>query len=109
MAAGDVALITGGGTGIGKAAALALAREGYALVVTGRRQELLDATVAEIEALGARGLAVVADVGKPADVDALFAATLEAFGRLDVLFNNAGMGSPPICWRTFPTRPGSRS
>lgn len=94
MAANKVALITGGGTGIGKAAALALAKDGYSIVVTGRRKEPLDKTVAEIEKLGAKALGVVADVGKPGDVDALFAKAKETFGRLDVLFNNAGMGAP---------------
>ena len=94
MAANKVALITGGGTGIGKAAALALAKDGYSIVITGRRKEPLDKTVAEIEKLGAKALGVVADVGKPGDVDALFAKAKETFGRLDVLFNNAGMGAP---------------
>jgi NAD(P)-dependent dehydrogenase (short-subunit alcohol dehydrogenase family) len=91
-----VALITGGGTGIGRAAALALAQDGYAVVVAGRRREPLDQTAADIEQLGAKVLAVVADVGKPADVDVLFAETKATFGRLDVLFNNAGRGTPGI-------------
>jgi NAD(P)-dependent dehydrogenase (short-subunit alcohol dehydrogenase family) len=102
MSANKVALITGGGTGIGKAAALALAKDGYAVVITGRRKEPLDKTAAEIEKLGAKALGVVADVGKPGDVDALFAKTMEKFGRLDVLFNNAGLGAPPVMLEDLP-------
>jgi NAD(P)-dependent dehydrogenase (short-subunit alcohol dehydrogenase family) len=94
--ADKVALVTGGGTGIGKSAALALAKNGYAVVITGRRKEPLDKTAAEIEKLGVKALAVVADVGKPGDVDVLFAKTKDTFGRLDVLFNNAGMGAPSV-------------
>ena len=100
--ANKVALITGGGTGIGKASALALAKDGYAVVITGRRKEPLDKTVAEIEKLGAKALGVVADVGKPGDVDMLFAKTMEKFGRLDVLFNNAGMGAPAVMLEDLP-------
>jgi NAD(P)-dependent dehydrogenase (short-subunit alcohol dehydrogenase family) len=91
-----VALVTGGGTGIGKSAALALAKNGYSVVITGRRKEPLDKTAAEIEKLGVKALAVIADVGKPGDVDVLFAKTKDTFGRLDVLFNNAGMGAPSV-------------
>jgi NAD(P)-dependent dehydrogenase (short-subunit alcohol dehydrogenase family) len=91
-----VALVTGGGTGIGKSAALALAKNGYSVVITGRRKEPLDKTAADIEKLGVKALAVIADVGKPGDVDVLFAKTKDTFGRLDVLFNNAGMGAPSV-------------
>ena len=94
--ANKVALVTGGGTGIGRAAALALARSGFAVVLAGRRPEPLDAVAREAEKLGGRALAVPADVGDPASVKALFAKTLEAFGRLDVLFNNAGTGAPAV-------------
>jgi len=80
-----VALITGGGTGIGRAAALALANGGYSVVITGRRREPLDMTAADIAKLGPKVLALAADVGKPGDVDLLFAKTKETFGRLDVL------------------------
>jgi NAD(P)-dependent dehydrogenase (short-subunit alcohol dehydrogenase family) len=90
---GKVALVTGGGSGIGKASAVALAREGFAVVVAGRRAERLDAVVKEIEGLGDKALAVVTDVTRPEQVKALFARTKEAFGRLDVLFNNAGFGA----------------
>ena len=89
-------MVTGAGTGIGKAAALALAKAGYAVVLTGRRREPLEKVAGEAQALGVRALAVPADVGDPASVRALFAATKESFGRLDLLFNNAGMGAPPV-------------
>jgi len=90
---GKVALVTGGGSGIGKASALALAREGFAVVVAGRRPEPLNAVVGEIEKLQGEALGVPTDVSDPASVEALFAKTKAAFGRLDVLFNNAGFGA----------------
>jgi NAD(P)-dependent dehydrogenase (short-subunit alcohol dehydrogenase family) len=93
---GKVALVTGAGSGIGKASALALAKAGYAVVLAGRRKDAIDATAKAAEALGAKALAVQTDVGDPAQVKALFAKAREAFGRLDVLFNNAGMGAPPL-------------
>jgi len=97
-----VALITGAGTGVGKASALALAREGYAIALAGRRKEPLDAVAAEIEALGAKALAVPTDIAKPEDIDNLFAKTKETFGRLDVLFNNAGIGAPAMPLEELP-------
>jgi NAD(P)-dependent dehydrogenase (short-subunit alcohol dehydrogenase family) len=100
--ASKVALITGGGTGIGKSAALALAKNGYSIVITGRRKEPLEKTVAEVEKLGVRALGLSADVGKPGDVDALFTKVRETFGRLDVLFNNAGMGAPAVPLEDLP-------
>jgi NAD(P)-dependent dehydrogenase (short-subunit alcohol dehydrogenase family) len=90
---GKVALVTGGGSGIGKASALALAREGFALVVAGRRPEPLQAVVREIEEMQGKALAVPTDVADPASVENLFAQTKATFGRLDVLFNNAGFGA----------------
>jgi NAD(P)-dependent dehydrogenase (short-subunit alcohol dehydrogenase family) len=96
MAKGDkVAIVTGAGSGIGKAAALALLKEGYSVVFAGRRKEALDAAVKEGRG-GKRALAVATDVTDPASVKALFAAAKKAFGRLDVLFNNAGTGAPPV-------------
>ena len=89
-----VALITGAGSGIGQACALALAREGYAVVLAGRRPEALQETV-DKAGPGADMLAVPTDVADPAQVKALFAATKQKYGRLDLLFNNAGRGSPP--------------
>lgn len=90
-----VALVTGAGTGIGKAAALALLKEGYRVVLAGRRAPPLEQAVSESGA-GSRALAVTADVGNPESVRALFAEAKAAFGRLDVLFNNAGTGAPAI-------------
>jgi len=89
-----VALVTGGGSGIGRATAHALAAEGWSVVVAGRRREALEATVAQGPARAM--LPVVCDVTDPASVAALFAATKERFGRLDLLFNNAGTGAPPM-------------
>jgi NAD(P)-dependent dehydrogenase (short-subunit alcohol dehydrogenase family) len=102
MASQKVAMVTGGGTGIGRSSALALAKNGYSVVITGRRKEPLDQTAADIEKLGVKALAVIADVGKPGDVDMLFAKTKQTFGRLDVLFNNAGMGAPGMSLEDLP-------
>jgi NAD(P)-dependent dehydrogenase (short-subunit alcohol dehydrogenase family) len=96
MSADKFALITGAGGGIGRAAALALAKAGWHVAVTGRRQQPLEETAREIAALNRRALAVPCDVGDPQSVKALFAKTSEAFGRLDLLFNNAGAGAPPV-------------
>jgi NAD(P)-dependent dehydrogenase (short-subunit alcohol dehydrogenase family) len=94
MNASKVAVVTGGGTGIGKAAALALLGAGWSVALAGRRQDKLERALAEAGAGAARALAVPADVGDPASVRALFARTKEKFGRLDLLFNNAGIGTP---------------
>ena len=91
--ADKVALITGGGSGVGKASALALAKAGFAVVVAGRRPELLEAVAG---AIGERALAVPTDIGDPRSVAALFARVRERFGRLDLLFNNAGTGAPGV-------------
>ena len=88
-----IALVTGGGTGIGKAVALALDGAGYQVVITGRRQEALDETVKES---GGGMVAIAADLTDPDSVATLFAALKARFGRLDVLFNNAGTNAPPI-------------
>jgi len=93
---GKVAIVTGAGTGIGKQTSLALLREGYSVVLAGRRVEPLQATVDQAGPAGTRALAVPTDVTDPASVRALFAKTKEAFGRLDLLFNNAGTGAPPV-------------
>ena len=91
-----IAVVTGAGTGIGKHAALALLREGYAVALAGRRKDLLETTATEGKASGSRTLVVQTDVGDPASVKALFAQTKDTFGRLDLLFNNAGVGAPPV-------------
>ncbi|HET9002174.1 MAG TPA: SDR family oxidoreductase [bacterium] len=90
-----VAIVTGAGTGVGRAVALALLQEGYSVVLAGRREEPLDIT---IRAGGSESvtLAVPTDVADPSSVKRLFARTKEAFGRLDLLFNNAGIGAPPL-------------
>ena len=94
MSAGKIAMVTGAGTGIGKAVALALLEAGYAVVLTGRRKEFLEETARAAPA-GGQTLVFPADISDPAQVKALFAKTKEVFGRLDVLFNNAGIGAPP--------------
>jgi len=86
-----VAMITGAGTGIGRACAIALAEAGFATVLTGRRMAALEETKQQIKG---KALCVAADVTDPASVKNLFAQTLKEFGRLDVLFNNAGTGAP---------------
>jgi NAD(P)-dependent dehydrogenase (short-subunit alcohol dehydrogenase family) len=101
-AKGKVALVTGASAGIGKASALALLREGYRVVLTARRRELLDQAIAESGAGADRALAVTADVGDPGSVRELFAKAKEKFGRLDVLFNNAGMGAPAVPMEDLP-------
>src|SRR5215212_9751247 len=88
MAVQKVALVTGAGTGIGKAAALALAKDGYAVVLAGRRADKLEETAKE--AGNAKTLAVPTDVADVESIRALFARVKKEFGRLDVLFNNAG-------------------
>jgi NAD(P)-dependent dehydrogenase (short-subunit alcohol dehydrogenase family) len=88
---GKVAIVTGGGTGVGKAAALALLRDGWRVAIAGRRAEPLNQVVTEADAPGS-ALAVPTDVTDPASVEALFAAAVKAWGRVDLLFNNAGMG-----------------
>jgi NAD(P)-dependent dehydrogenase (short-subunit alcohol dehydrogenase family) len=91
-----IAMVTGAGSGIGRAVALALAREGFAVVLAGRRLETLEATAGEAGAAGGRMLPVRTDVGEPESVRALFTRTRETFGRLDLLFNNAGQSAPPV-------------
>jgi NAD(P)-dependent dehydrogenase (short-subunit alcohol dehydrogenase family) len=95
MTPGGVALVTGAGSGIGRAAATALAAAGWRLCLAGRRLETLKST-ADLCGPGAAPLCVVADVSDPASVDALFTTLTARFGRLDLLFNNAGAGAPPV-------------
>jgi NAD(P)-dependent dehydrogenase (short-subunit alcohol dehydrogenase family) len=91
-----VAIVTGAGSGIGKAAAMALAREGYAVAFAGRREDALVRAIAELGDASARGLAVPTDVTNPVSVRELFERTKETFGRLDLLFNNAGVSAPGV-------------
>jgi len=91
---GKVAVVTGAGTGIGKASALALLKAGWQVVFAGRRGDVLQKAIADAGADGARALAVRADVGSAESVRELFATVKERCGRLDLLFNNAGIGTP---------------
>jgi NAD(P)-dependent dehydrogenase (short-subunit alcohol dehydrogenase family) len=86
-----IAIVTGAGSGIGKYVAVALAREGYSVVLAGRRKEPLEAAALEVRQANSQSLVVPADVNDPASVRELFAKTKDAFGRLDLLFNNAGI------------------
>ena len=91
-----VALVTGAGSGIGRAVALALMRSGFHMVLAGRRRDALEETAQEGAGLGVRALPVPADITDPDSVERLFAQAREAFGRLDLLFNNAGVSSPVV-------------
>jgi NAD(P)-dependent dehydrogenase (short-subunit alcohol dehydrogenase family) len=91
-----IALVTGAGSGIGRAAALALLEDGYSVVLAGRRRDALERTAKDSGGASSRTLVVPTDVTNPDSVRALFAKTRATFGRLDVLFNNAGMGAPAV-------------
>ena len=93
---GKTAMVTGAGSGIGRSSALALLRDGYSVALAGRRAETIQETVEEAGELASRTLIVPTDVRDPQAIRALFARTYEVFGRLDVLFNNAGTGAPPV-------------
>jgi NAD(P)-dependent dehydrogenase (short-subunit alcohol dehydrogenase family) len=99
---GKVAVITGAGSGIGRAVALALLADDYRVVLAGRRKEPLDQTAQLAGGAGKNALAVPADVTDPAAVHALFARTHQSFGRLDVLFNNAGISAPGVALEDLP-------
>ena len=91
-----IALVTGSGSGVGRAAAVALARDGWHVVAVGRRHDPLAETVEECERVGGSGSAVTADVSDPASVESLFDQVRADHGRLDLLFNNAGTAAPPV-------------
>ncbi len=91
-----IALVTGAGSGIGRAAALALQAQGYSVVLAGRREEELGKTKAAGTSSGGEMLPIPTDISDPDDVRKLFEATMQKFGRLDLLFNNAGIGAPPV-------------
>ncbi len=95
MSLGKIALVTGAGTGIGQACSLALMKAGFTVVLTGRRAEKLEET-AKAGATFGKSLVAPADMTDPASIDALFARIVKECGRLDVLFNNAGVGTPPV-------------
>jgi NAD(P)-dependent dehydrogenase (short-subunit alcohol dehydrogenase family) len=94
-ATNKIAIVTGAGTGVGRAASLALMNAGFTVVLAGRRMEMLEETKKLGDNVG-KSLCVSADMTSPASIAALFAKTMETYGRLDVLFNNAGMGAPPV-------------
>jgi NAD(P)-dependent dehydrogenase (short-subunit alcohol dehydrogenase family) len=96
-----IAIVTGAGTGVGRAASLALMQAGFTVVLAGRRPALLQETQKLGEAIG-DSLPVVADMADPASIAALFDKTAATFGRLDLLFNNAGMGAPPVPFEDLP-------
>jgi NAD(P)-dependent dehydrogenase (short-subunit alcohol dehydrogenase family) len=100
MTAEKIALVTGAGSGVGKSVALGLMRAGYAVVLAGRRKEPLEETAAAGK--GAKSLVAPTDVSDPAAIAALFAKTKQTFGRLDVLFNNAGVGAPAVPLEDLP-------
>lgn len=102
IASNQVALVTGAGSGIGRACAKALLSAGYRVVLAGRRPEALQASLLEAANAGQRALAVPTDVTRPESVDALFALIKNEFGRLDVLFNNAGGNAPGFAFEDLP-------
>jgi len=97
-----IALVTGAGTGVGKAVAVALAKAGYNLVLAGRRPEPLAEVAGLVNAAGTQALAAPTDITKRDSILALFAKIKSSFGRLDVLFNNAGIGAPPVPLEDLP-------
>ena len=97
-----IAVITGAGSGIGKASALALMQNGWSVVLAGRRKELLEEVAREGQATGQKSLVVPTDVADAASIRNLFARTKETFGRLDLLFNNAGIGAPAVPMEDLP-------
>ncbi|WLA86445.1 SDR family oxidoreductase [Bradyrhizobium elkanii] len=99
-ATSKIALVTGAGTGVGRAASLALMDKGYTVVLAGRRMEMLEET-AKLGPAG-KSLCVSADMANPAAIAALFDKVKATYGRLDVLFNNAGMGAPPVNFEDLP-------
>jgi len=96
MPAGRIAIVTGAGSGIGRAVSLALNADGYSVVLVGRRATELEKTAAQGEQADARMLVIPTDVSKPGEVKSMFSKTVETFGRLDLLFNNAGTGAPAV-------------
>src|SRR4051812_1382081 len=93
---GKVAVVTGAGSGIGRATALAFLNDGWRVAIAGRRKEALDETLNAAGADRGRMLAIATDVGDPQSVHALFARVKETFGRVDALFNNAGQNAPGV-------------
>ena len=99
--ANKIAVVTGAGTGVGRAASLALMRVGFTVVLAGRRREMLEETQKLGDNVG-KSLPVTADMTDPESIAALFKKVKDTYGRLDVLFNNAGMGAPPVNFEDLP-------
>ena len=91
-----ISIVTGAGTGVGKSASLALADEGWTIVLAGRRKDPIEAVANEIKSRGGNALAIVTDTSDTKSVKGLFEETKRAFGRLDLLFNNAGTNAPGV-------------
>ena len=91
-----ISIVTGAGTGVGKSASLALADEGWTIVLAGRRKDLIEAVANEIKSRGGNALAIATDTSDTKSVKGLFEETKRAFGRLDLLFNNAGTNAPGV-------------
>jgi NAD(P)-dependent dehydrogenase (short-subunit alcohol dehydrogenase family) len=100
--AAKVALVTGAGSGIGRASALALMKDGFDMALAGRRKEPLEEVAREGHAMGRKTLVVPTDISNPEQIRALFAKVKETFGRLDLLFNNAGIGAPAVPLEDLP-------
>ena len=96
-----IAVVTGAGTGVGRAASLALMNAGFTVVLAGRRMEMLEETKKLGDNIG-KSMCVSADMTKPESIAALFDKVKQTYGRLDVLFNNAGMGAPPVNFEDLP-------
>ena len=96
MSFGKTAVVTGAGSGIGRAVSLALLQNGYSVALAGRRIDRLEQTASEVSSNSSRAIVIPTDVGKPEQVKALFGKAQEKFGRLDLLFNNAGVGTPAV-------------
>jgi NAD(P)-dependent dehydrogenase (short-subunit alcohol dehydrogenase family) len=96
------ALVTGAGTGVGRAVALALLKDGYRVALAGRRKEMLEQTASQAGPAAKSALIVPTDVGKPDQVKALFAKIQQEFGRIDVIFNNAGGNAPGVAFEDLP-------
>ena len=100
-ATSKIAVVTGAGTGVGRAASLALMNAGFTVVLAGRRKEMLEETQKLGDNIG-KSLPVTSDMTKPESIAALFKKVQDTYGRLDVLFNNAGMGAPPVNFEDLP-------